>query len=495
VIAFGSVAQAEDRGGRRGSGKLNSQLFPGLENLGDPILKEFDPPSFTSTPFSLYRYLRPHFERSFILESGAGPKEMAARTFLGFAPQSSLSYENGLLKKYGRPLFDCKRPLSLLEDSLKDLVTRSSSIPHPSSQEEGSYLGGFVGYWSYDLVRRMQPLDSVGRESPFPLMEMDLFLDGIVHLAEEERFFYFTYGEDRLDDLLELASEEKKEEVFALRSLRLNPDRDTFVRSVERAKEYIEEGDIFQVVLSKRMEGRFDGDPFSIYARLRDINPSPYMYHLQFGKRRIIGSSPEMLVKVEDEEISTFPIAGTRPLGENEEERRRFAAELLADEKERAEHNMLVDLARNDVGRVSSFGTVDVPQYMKVKRFSHVQHIVSQVTGELAEGMSPTDAFRSVFPAGTVSGAPKLRAMEIIDELEKVPRGPYAGGVGYLSLDGSLDSCITIRTLFTSDRDIYLQAGAGIVADSVGEREWEETDQKLGALKGALLCEEVGDDE
>ena len=210
------------------------------------------------------------------------------------------------------------------------------------------------------------------------------------------------------------------------------------------------------------------------------------MYHLKFGETRVIGSSPEELVSVSSDEISTYPIAGTRPLGETPQEREKLRTDLLTDEKERAEHNMLVDLARNDVGRVAKFGTIDVPEYMEVRKFSHVQHIVSRVTGKLMDEKQAFDAFAGLFPAGTVSGAPKIRAMELIDELEVSPRGPYAGAVGYLSFTGDFDSCITIRTLFTRGDRITLRAGAGIVADSDAEKEWEEINHKLGALKDAV---------
>jgi anthranilate synthase component 1 len=213
------------------------------------------------------------------------------------------------------------------------------------------------------------------------------------------------------------------------------------------------------------------------------------MYHLKFGDKVVVGSSPEMLVEVQNGVISTYPIAGTRPVGVNENERKAYRKELISDEKELAEHNMLVDLARNDVGRVSKFGSVQVPEYLTVKRFSHVQHIVSKVEGRLQNDKTALDALSAIFPAGTVSGAPKVRAMEIIDELEVSRRGPYAGAIGYFSLNGNLDSCIAIRTVFAENHNIYLQAGAGIVADSVGAKEWDETDHKLQALKKALMTE------
>jgi len=267
---------------------------------------------------------------------------------------------------------------------------------------------------------------------------------------------------------------------------KVNVTKERFEKSVEKAKEYITSGDIFQVVLSKRYDFRFKGDLVTFYRSLREINPSPYMYFLKAGNKKIIGSSPEMLVRVDNRVVETFPIAGTRPCVKDPSENKRLAEELLADPKERAEHVMLVDLARNDVGKIAKFGSVHVPEFMKVHRYSHVQHIVSQVVGDLREDRESYDALRAVFPAGTVSGAPKVRAMEIIEELEPAKRGPYAGAVGYFSYNGNVDFAITIRTLFADKDEAHIQVGAGIVADSVPEREWFETDHKAEALIRAL---------
>jgi anthranilate synthase component 1 len=237
------------------------------------------------------------------------------------------------------------------------------------------------------------------------------------------------------------------------------------------------------------MSGQFSGDLLAVYERLRELNPSPYMYYLDFGEVQIAGSSPETLLAVQGDLLVTYPIAGTRPVGSHRKEEEAYKEELLTDEKELAEHNMLVDLARNDIGRVARFGSVKVPEYLQIERFSHVQHIVSRVEGRLLSGKDPLDAFAALFPAGTVTGAPKIRAMEIIAELEESSRGPYAGIVGYFSLNGNMDSAITIRTIFSKDSRLYLQAGAGIVADSIAEREWKETQDKLGALIAALGLE------
>ena len=302
----------------------------------------------------------------------------------------------------------------------------------------------------------------------------------------QKRAFYYYSGENRIDEVETLISKSINSDALDYDQPKVNVTKERFEKSVEKAKEYITSGDIFQVVLSKRYDFRFKGDLVTFYRSLREINPSPYMYFLKAGNRKIIGSSPEMLVRVENRVVETFPIAGTRPCVKDPSENKRLAEELLADPKERAEHVMLVDLARNDVGKIAKFGSVHVPEFMKVHRYSHVQHIVSQVVGDLREDRESYDALRAVFPAGTVSGAPKVRAMEIIEELEPAKRGPYAGAVGYFSYNGNVDFAITIRTLFADKDEAHIQVGAGIVADSVPEREWFETDHKAEALIRAL---------
>jgi anthranilate synthase component I len=265
-----------------------------------------------------------------------------------------------------------------------------------------------------------------------------------------------------------------------------NFTRDDFEAAVERAREYIFAGDAFQIVPSQRFSAPMSLDPFAVYRGLRTVNPSPYMYFLETGEMTLVGSSPEMLVKVEDGAVEVHPIAGSRPRGADEQEDERLTEELLADPKERAEHVMLVDLGRNDLGRVSEIGTVHVTELMDVRRYSHVMHIESSVVGRLAAGRRGSDALRATFPAGTLSGAPKVRAMEIIDELEPTRRGPYGGAVGWLGWDGSLDTCITIRTLVCHEGVAHVQAGAGIVADSVPAVEYEETQNKAAALFRAI---------
>jgi anthranilate synthase component I len=315
---------------------------------------------------------------------------------------------------------------------------------------------------------------------------MGIFDDGIVFDHKQKRAYYYYYSENRYPEIEQIIKQPTNNQVLSCYQTKVNITQNRYENSVEKAKEYITQGDIFQVVLSKRFDFQIKGDLIDFYSSLRDINPSPYMYFYKAGDRQIVGSSPEMLARVENRTVETFPIAGTRPSAENAIENRRLARELLADPKERAEHVMLVDLARNDVGRVAKFGSVRVPEFMQVHRYSHVQHIVSRVVGDLKDDLNNFDALKAVFPAGTVSGAPKVRAMEIIDELEPTRRGPYAGAVGYFSYNGNSDFAITIRTLFAEKDKAYVQAGAGIVADSVPEREWIETEHKAGALMKAL---------
>jgi anthranilate synthase component 1 len=320
----------------------------------------------------------------------------------------------------------------------------------------------------------------------FPDLEMGIFDDGFVFNHLQKQAVYYYRDEDRLPEVESLLKQSVESNELGYTQPKVNTKKESYERAVEKAKEYIISGDIFQVVLSKRYQIEIEGSLIPFYKALRSINPSPYMYFYKSGDRQIVGSSPEMLVRVENRIVETFPIAGTKPIANDPIENNKLACELLADPKERAEHVMLVDLARNDVGKISKYGSVHVAEFMKVHQYSHVQHIVSQVVGELKDNLQSYDALRAVFPAGTVSGAPKVRAMEIIDELEPTQRGPYAGAVGYFSYNGNADFAITIRTLFADKKDAYIQAGAGIVADSVPEREWFETDHKAKALMQAL---------
>jgi anthranilate synthase component 1 len=350
------------------------------------------------------------------------------------------------------------------------------------------FVGGALGYISYDTIRYIEKLPNQKPDDlQFPDLEMGIFEDGIVFDHIQNQAYYYFRKENRLQEIQELINESfKEEEPFTFAQLVVNITKENFEKAVKKAKQYVMSGDIFQVVLSKRFQFQYTGSLLTFYKSLRQINPSPYMFYYKSDKRQIVGASPEMLVRVDDRKIVTFPIAGTTPVTSNPEENFRLGKELLTDQKECAEHVMLVDLARNDLGRISKYGSVTVPEFMQVHQFSHVQHIVSQVTGDLQDGLESFDALKAVFPAGTVSGAPKVRAMEIIEELEPSHRGPYAGAVGYFSCNGNSDFAITIRTLFSEGNQAYIQAGAGIVADSIPEKEWFETDHKAKALIKAL---------
>jgi anthranilate synthase component 1 len=350
------------------------------------------------------------------------------------------------------------------------------------------FVGGALGYIGYDAIRYIEKLpaqtpDPLG----FPDVEMGIFEDGFVFDHTQNQAYYYFRSENRLGEIEELLeSTAPQEEAFSHTQPEVNIAKEDFEGAVEKAKQYVEAGDIFQVVLSKRFEFQYSGSLLTFYKSLRQINPSPYMFYYKSGDRQIVGASPEMLVRVDKRKVVTFPIAGTAPFTADPQENARLGSELLTDQKECAEHVMLVDLARNDLGRISKYGSVSVPEFMQVHQFSHVQHIVSQVVGDLKDSLESFDALKAVFPAGTVSGAPKVRAMEIIEELEPSRRGPYAGAVGYFSCNGNSDFAITIRTLFSEGNKAYIQVGAGIVADSSPQKEWMETDHKAKALMKAL---------
>ena len=350
------------------------------------------------------------------------------------------------------------------------------------------FVGGALGYISYDAIRYIEKLpNQKPDELGFPDLEMGIFEDGFVFDHTINQAYYYFRTENRLAEILELLIEpDTPEEQFTFTPPTVNTTKEDFEAAVAKAKQYVTAGDIFQVVLSKRFQFQYSGSLLTFYKSLRQINPSPYMFFYKSDQHQIVGASPEMLVRVDNQKVITFPIAGTAPITATSEENLRLGNELLNDQKERSEHVMLVDLARNDVGKISRYGSVTVPEFMQIHQFSHVQHIVSQVSGDLKEGLESFDAIKAVFPAGTVSGAPKVRAMQIIEELEPSHRGPYAGAVGYFSCNGNSDFAITIRTLFSEGNKAYIQAGAGIVADSIPEKEWFETDQKAQALMKAL---------
>ena len=443
-----------------------------------PVYREV--PGDLLTPVSAFLALQARSERAFLLESVVGGERLARYSFLGRDPVDTLEV-------HGRG--------ADLREALRAHLGRPAAIVPGLPR----FTGGAVGYLTYDAVRLFERVPDRHAAAELPLASFSFYrslvafdhaLQRIVLIADAEPGSRgaFERAQEVLDGL-EADLDRPRAPGTAMRPFEAAStlgDGADFRVAVARAKEYIAAGDIFQVVLSRRQAVECPADPFTVYRALRMVNPSPYMYFLKDGNTAIAGASPEMLVRVENGRVETRPIAGTRPRGATPEEDERLAAEMLADEKERAEHLMLVDLGRNDLGRVCRFGSVTVPEFMKVERYSHVMHLVSSVVGDLAPGKDALDALVAAFPAGTLSGAPKIRAMEIIDELEPVGRGLYGGALGYIDLRGTLDFCIAIRTVLLEGGRATVQAGAGIVADSDPEAERRETEAKAGAMLEAV---------
>ncbi|MEM2759202.1 MAG: anthranilate synthase component I [Nitrososphaerales archaeon] len=432
--------------------------------------------SISEAPFEFFQKIHAKFEHGFILESLTGPREMSEISVVGFDPVLVVTVDDKKLmvkdSNGGKDSYEVNEPLQQIRELLPKV-----------NDQRFRYVGGAIGYVSYDAIRYWENIPMKNQRSLYPDMEFGIYTDGLLFNHRENQVYYFYLDKPRIDDL---TFADVSDESFVYNEPTRNVSKDKFVKMIEKAKQYIYDGDIYQVVLSKRFNFDVKGDLIRVYAKLREINPSPYMYFLKMNDRSIIGSSPEMLVRMNADKVETFPIAGTRPISGDRGMNLQLRDEMLRDEKELAEHTMLVDLARNDIGRVCKWGTVKVDELMTVKEFSHVQHIVSHVTGQLQRNYDCYDAFRAVFPAGTVSGAPKVRAMEIIDELEPDARGPYAGALGYFSFNGNCDFAITIRSMFVDSNRAYVQAGSGIVADSVPENEWMETEHKANALIEAL---------
>lgn len=346
------------------------------------------------------------------------------------------------------------------------------------------FYGGLLGYVSYESIKYIEDVPT--NKSSYPDFEFGLFLDCVIYDRINNKCEYVTYNKNRLDLIDRIYNEVHTNGILEYKKLRDDFTKEEYENIVSQAKKQITDGEIFQVVLSNSENFILKGSKLPLYEHLRKINPSPYMYHIKLGDREIIGSSPEMLMRLEGGVLESYPIAGTRPRGKDENEDLELEKSLLSDEKELAEHLMLVDLSRNDVGKVSKIGTVDVPEFVEIRKFSHVQHIVSHVVGEIQEDKDAIDAFMSLFPAGTLSGAPKIRAMNIINEKENYGRGPYGGAVGYFGLNGNADFAITIRTLTTNKERAEIQAGAGIVYDSIPENEYLECARKRQAIVQAL---------
>lgn len=462
------------------------------------------------TPVSAFRKIDDG-RYSFLLESVEGGEKWARYSFLGSRPEVVVlcrGREVEIIRRGKKEIHTFDRdPL----DAIKAVLSAYRPVP---DQELPRFYGGGVGFLGYDVVRffeRLPERPKPGIDVPdmfFMITDTLVIFDNVTHRIKVVSNAHvngnsvgaaYKEAADKIEAIIQKlrkGGRGRKADVGRIKSrstpLKSNFTQSQYEQAVLRAKEYIKAGDIFQVVPSQRFETSIKTDPFEIYRALRLINPSPYMYFLRCGDATVVGASPEVMVRLEGERIELRPIAGTRKRGATEEEDRALEQELLSDPKERAEHIMLVDLGRNDVGRVSRPGSVHVSELMVIERYSHVMHIVSNVRGSLAQGKDAYDVIRACFPAGTVSGAPKIRAMEIIDELEPTRRGPYAGAVGYFGFSGNMDTCITIRTLIIKDGKAYIQAGGGVVADSDPAAEYQETVNKAKAMLRAVEMAEQG---
>ena len=443
--------------------------------FGQPNTPKIISISLDGNQFEIYNKISRNYSHSFLFESLTGPEELAETSIMGFDPEL-------IVKGYYDKVTIESRDGTVETISTSDPLNKIKELVLKTSDQTYRYLGGAVGHINYDAIRLWE---KIPKNHPInePIMEFGIYTDGILFDNKQKKSFYFYYERNRVD---EIKSSESKFDEFTMSEITSNLDEEKFTSIVEKAKKYIYDGDIFQVVLSRKFSFDADGDYLKVYEKLRALNPSPYLYHMKMSQKTIIGASPEMLIRVTGDQVETFPIAGTRKITEDEEKNDEMQKELVNDEKELAEHTMLVDLGRNDIGRVCDYGTVHVKSLMEVKRFSHVQHMVTHVVGKLSKKFDMYDAFKAVFPAGTVSGAPKVRAMEIIDELEPESRGPYAGAVGYFSFNGCCDFAIAIRSIFADGKSGFVQAGAGIVFDSIAKNELNETEHKANAMITAL---------
>lgn len=464
------------------------------------------------TPVSAFLKVCARSDYGYLLESVEGQEKTARYSFIGCRPRALLKVEGQSLEIFeaesGTGGFKRAQRIRL-GDPLSELKKFMSKYRLSGADQSLRFCGGLVGYFGYGMVRFFEdipdknPDDKGFPDALFMLSDTLIVFD---HFSRKLKIVACAFLKDASEATALKAYREalKRIESIALKldgnikavkggfkgrgsaKIKFAISEKSFRAIVNKAKGYIRRGDIIQVVLSQVLSAKAVQDPFGVYRKLRALNPSAYMFYLRFKGLHLAGSSPEMLVRCEDGVVTTRPIAGTSPRGRTEEEDRRVEKELLANPKEKAEHIMLVDLGRNDLGRVSKFNSVEVTEFMRVERYSHVMHIVSEVRGNLKSGMDSYDALRACFPAGTVSGSPKIRAMEIIDELEDRRRGPYAGAVGYFDFSGNLDTCITIRTILINKDTAYIQAGAGIVADSDARKEYRETLNKARAQLEAL---------
>lgn len=426
-------------------------------------------------PVKLFKNLYYNYKDTFLLESMESDSGLARYSIIGFNPVAKIkAHDHNVTITTDTYTFEYTSDNPLLD--IKTLIKNDF-------KEEG-FRGGLLGYVSYESIKYFENVPT--HKSIYPDFEFGLFLDCVVYDNIHKTCEYTTLNEDRSDLIKRIYQEEHTNGILEYKLIQEDFTQDEYENAVDETKNLITDGEIFQAVISNSENLVLKGSKLPLYEHLRKINPSPYMYHIKLDQREIIGSSPEMLMRLEKGTVESYPIAGTRPRGKNKQEDEELEKSLLNDEKELSEHLMLVDLARNDIGKISKSNTVKLEEFYGIRKFSHVQHIVSHVTGKLNDNLDAIDAFMSLFPAGTLSGAPKIRAMEIINQKEKYARGPYGGAVGYFSLNGNADFAITIRTLTTNDNRAEIQAGAGIVYDSIPQSEYEECRRKRQALFQAL---------
>lgn len=472
-----------------------------MQKILTPIIREII--ADTDTPISVFSKLKP-FGAHFLLESAERGEQFGRFSIITLNHEGEMTIKDSKVKTTGKlsNIIKHNNPFEAVKDVMSAFKVEGENNSYP-------FVGGVAGFFSFDCIRYSESLPNIPKDDVnFPDIHIYLFMQVLIYDHLKHTLTYIRLIDkndmpdteikkikndmDSLLDKINTASMPKRSSLN-IKSYETysNMTQSEYEQAVRTAKHHIKEGDIFQVVLSRRRTYSPAPDSFEIYRRLRSINPSPYMYYLDFDDYKIVGSSPECLTRLVDGVVETFPIAGTCKRGKTPEEDKAFAAALLKDEKELAEHAMLVDLGRNDIGYISDFGTVEVKDYMHIEHFSHVMHIVSRVKGQIKNGIDGVDALMYCLPAGTVSGAPKLRAIEIIDDLEPTRRGPYAGSIGYFDFRGNMDMCITIRTLMFKDGCVHAQAGAGIVYDSIPEKEYIETESKLAALFKALGTDDV----
>lgn len=465
-----------------------------------------------ATPIEVLRILKGVSKHCYMLESVEDTKKWGRYSFLGYDPLLEFTCQNGIVKIKGDKDFTQLTDDEVIIETdkpneiIKELVIKNKS---PKIEDLPTFTGGFVGYFAYDYIKYQEPSLKLDAKNQDQFKDIDLMLFDKVIVFDNFKQKIILIQNMKTDDvennykkaceeLINISNLIKNGEKTDIEPLKLKSDfkpafsREKFCKMVDKAKNYIYEGDIFQVVLSNRIEAEISGSLFDTYRVLRTTNPSPYMFYFSSNDIEIAGASPETLVKLDDNKLYTFPLAGTRPRGKTDEEDLKLEKDLLSDEKELAEHNMLVDLGRNDIGRISEIGSVEVEKYLSIERFSHVMHIGSTVTGTLRNDLDSLAAIDSILPAGTLSGAPKIRACEIINELEDNKRGIYGGAIGYVDLSGNIDTCISIRIAFARNNKVFIRSGAGIVADSVPDKEFEECLNKAAAVIDALKIADGG---